>query len=82
MKQYWVFTKKEFVESVRTKKFLVILFVFAIIGILSPFTAKIMPDLIENLNQANIEINLAEPSSYDSLEQFFKNTQQLSLIHI
>lgn len=80
MKQFWVFSKKEIVESVRTKKLLVILFVFAIIGILSPFTAKIMPDLIENLSQVDIEINLAEPNSYDSLEQFFKNTQQMGLL--
>lgn len=80
MKHYCVFLKKEIIESIRTKKLLIVLLVFALFGILNPLTAKITPDIIKSLTPEGQQIQLPEASAIDSLEQFFKNTKQMGLI--
>ncbi len=79
MKQYFVFLKKELLESLRNFKFYLLLTIFTIFGILSPLTAKLMPLIMKMAMPKELNITLPEPSGMDSWQQFFKNIQQLGL---
>lgn len=74
------FTKKEFCGCLRTYKLLIILIVFTFIGMFSPITAKLMPDLMDAFMPDNIHFNLPEPTAFDAWAQFFKNMTQMGLI--
>ncbi|WP_455715776.1 ABC transporter permease [Anaerosporobacter sp.] len=80
MKAYIAFTKKEWMESIRTYKLFILLTVFFILGIMNPITAKITPDLLASLAQEGITISIAEPTAIDSWMQFYKNVPQMGLI--
>ena len=80
MKNYLTFTKKELVESSRTYKLLIMLTVFFIFGMMSPLTAKILPQILSQFMPEGITITLPEPSAIDSWGQFFKNISQMGLI--
>lgn len=80
MRGYRAFLGKEIKEHVRNYKFLILMIVFAIVGLLSPLTAKFLPVIIENLMDENITIILQEPTYIDSWIQFFSNTNQMSFI--
>lgn len=80
---YKAFVRKEFLECIRTYKLFVMLFIFVIFGIMSPFFAKLTPELLSMLsNTEDIQINLQlpEPSALDSYVQFFKNVTQMGLV--
>ena len=49
MTGYGAFVKKEFMEFYRSHKLLIILAVFLLLGMMNPLTAKITPQLVENL---------------------------------
>ncbi|EGQ24193.1 MULTISPECIES: ABC transporter permease [Sporosarcina] len=77
----WVgFFKKEWFESVKTYKLLLVLVIFSILGVLNPFTAKITPVLMENFMPEGAVLNLPEPAALDSWLQFYKNVPQMGLI--
>lgn len=80
MKAYLAFTKKEFVENVRTYKLLIMVIVFLLFGMMNPITAKITPQLLKDFMPSGIQINIAEPTAMDSWAQFFKNVPQMGLI--
>lgn len=80
MKSYLAFTKKEFLESIRTYKLFIMLSVFLLVGMLNPITAKITPKLLESLMPQGISITILEPTALDSWAQFFKNVPQMGLI--
>jgi len=80
MKSYLAFTKKEFCETVRTYKLLIMGAVFLLLGMMNPITAKITPQLLKSFMPAGIEITIAEPTAMDSWAQFFKNVPQMGLI--
>jgi ABC-2 type transport system permease protein len=73
--------KKELNEYLKTSKFYILLFVFVFFAILSPVTAKFMPELIKNLSQG-ISINVPPPTWRDSFIQFSKNLNQIVFIVI
>lgn len=77
MRAYAAFTAKEFTEYTRTYKLLVIGLVFLLFGIMSPLTAKFMPEIVSQFMPAGIEITLTEPAALDSWLQFFKNVSQI-----
>ena len=79
MKKCIVFFKKELFEYSRTYKLLILLIVFGIFGILSPLTAKLMPDILGAL-AAEFSIALPEPTAFDSWAQFFKNISQIGIV--
>ena len=79
MRNYLAFLKKELLESARTYKLLIILIVFFVFGILSPLTAKLLPDIMSSVMTDGIIINLPEPAAIDSWMQFFKNISQMGL---
>lgn len=83
MRGYRTFVKKEFMENLRTHKLFIMIVVFFIFGIMSPLFAKLTPQLLASLSEANgieIPLHLPEPSALDSYTQFFKNIGQMGLI--
>ena len=46
------FLKKEWMELWRTGRFLVLLLVFALLGIMNPAMAKLMPWMMETLSES------------------------------
>ncbi|MFP4385377.1 MAG: ABC transporter permease [Spirochaetia bacterium] len=70
--------KKETMEVVRSYKLLIGLAVFAFFGILSPVTAKYLPQILgsfEEIKQMNIQ--LPEPSYRDAFGQYIQNISQI-----
>ena len=82
MKAYIAFTKKEWMESIRTYRFFILLAVFFILGIMNPITAKITPDILANFAMEGMTITIAEPTAMDSWLQFYKNVPQMGMIVI
>lgn len=80
MTGFSAFLGKEIKEHLRNYRFLILFIVFAIVGLLSPLTAKFLPQLLENLVDDNITIILQDPTYIDSWVQFFSNTNQMSLL--
>jgi len=80
MNYYFAFLKKEFLESIRTYKMLMMLLVFFAFGIMNPLIAKLTPDLLNAITLEGMTITLAEPSAFDSWTQFFKNISQMGVI--
>lgn len=70
---------KEYKELVRTNKIIVLPAVLIFIGILSPISAKVMPELVKHLAQG-INISINPPTIKDSYIQFLKNLNQMVII--
>lgn len=79
MKNFVAFLKKELLESVRTYKLLIILTVFFVFGMMSPLTAKLLPEILSSFMPEGIKITIIEPTAVDAWAQFFKNISQLGL---
>lgn len=80
MNQISAFFKKEVMESVRNFKLFVLLAVFIIIGIISPLTALLMPDIMSMvMEDAGISFDFPPVTALDSYTQFFGNMNQLGL---
>ncbi|GLC29177.1 ABC transporter permease [Clostridium omnivorum] len=80
MRSYIAFTKKEWMDYLRNYKAMILIIVFAILGIMSPLSAKFMPDILKEFMPAGMSIQLPEPSNIDSWTQFFKNVSQMGSI--
>ncbi|MGN0480272.1 MAG: ABC transporter permease subunit, partial [Lachnospiraceae bacterium] len=67
--------KKEFTESIRTKKLLIIMCIFALFGIMNPAIAKLTPVLMETLQNSGMGIVITDMTvdATMSWQQFFKN---------
>lgn len=80
MNQISALFKKEAVESIRNFKLFLLLAVFIIIGIISPLTAYLMPEIMAMvMKDAGIKFELPAVSAVDSYVQFFGNMNQLGL---
>jgi len=80
MKAFGVFTKKELLESVRTYRIIIMLAVFAIIGILSPLTALLMPQILGSIDLGGVIITLPEPTAMDAWGQFYSNIGSMGML--
>ncbi len=80
MKAFIAFTKKEFTESLRTYKLMILLAVFLLFGLMNPLIAKLTPDLLKILETQDISIQLPEPTALDSWVQFYKNVGQMGML--
>jgi len=73
--------RKEFLESWRTHRFLVVVSVLVIFGILSPLTAKFMPEIFKMVSGAEqFAALIPEPSVKDAVDQYIKNISQFALL--
>jgi len=77
MKQLIAFTKKEFTEGYRTGKFLILIIVFVVFGIMNPAVAKLTPWMMnllsDTLKEAGMTVANIEVNAMTSWEQFVKN---------
>ena len=71
MSGYIAFVKKEFTENMKNYRFLILLTVFLIFGIMSAFLAKFTPEILSAL-AADMEMT-SEPVALDAWKQFYKN---------
>ena len=78
MRLFWIQLGKELREQWATRKTLVVLVVMLAFGLISPISARILPDLVASLGQGqNVTIILPKPTTTDALAQFVKNTNQI-----
>ncbi|MCX7795345.1 MAG: hypothetical protein N2380_02340 [bacterium] len=68
--------KKEFYEFKKTGKLIAIIITFLLFSIMSPITAKVMPELIKSIS-SEITIIVPPPTWKDAFLQFFKNLNQM-----
>ncbi|HWT74252.1 MAG TPA: ABC transporter permease [Mobilitalea sp.] len=80
MKGYYAFTKKELLEQLRTFKWLIILSVFFLFGMMSPVLAKLMPDILSGMEVEGMKIVIPDPTAMDAYGQFFKNFTQMGIL--
>ena len=77
MRQLIAFTKKEFIEVVRSGKFLVLIIVFSLFGIMNPAIAKLTPWMMEqfssSLEESGFIITQVTVDALTSWTQFYKN---------
>lgn len=74
--------KKELMEQARTFRLLIILVVLFVVGLISPLTAKYLPEIMRSVSDmpAGIETLLPAPSIASSLEQYVKNLTQFGVL--
>lgn len=77
MRQLVAFTKKEFVEAWRTSKFMILIIVFGLLGIMNPAIAKLTPWLMEtfsdSLKEQGMVISEVAVDAMSSWGQYSKN---------
>ncbi|MGH2486425.1 MAG: ABC transporter permease subunit, partial [Ktedonobacterales bacterium] len=75
MDGFSIFLRKELRESLRTNRLLVTVVSFAILGIISPVTAKYTPELLKAFggNSGGVTIVVPTPTVKDAITQFIKN---------
>jgi len=76
MNSYIAFVKKELIENTRNYRLLIMLVLFLIFGMMSPLSARFMPELFASL-APDLQITIVEPTALDSWIQFYKNVSQL-----
>ena len=79
MKQFIILFKKDLMELFRTKKVLIIGFIFIMFALLSPLMAKMMPELLKSAGNEVMQISMPDATIVDSYGQFVKNLGQLGL---
>ncbi len=82
MRAYTAFLRKEFMEFTRTYKLFILIGVFILLGLMNPFTAKLLPYLYKIMEEQGLVINMPPPSALDSWTQFYGNVPQIGLITI
>lgn len=77
MKPLLAFMKKEYLETVRTGKFIILVLLFVLFGIMNPAIAKLTPWMMEMFSDAMAESGLIvtniQVDAMTSWTQFFKN---------
>src|SRR5258708_12328443 len=75
MDGFAIFLRKELRETLRTNRLLVSVAIFAILGIISPLTAKYTPELLKSLGSGSggVTIILPTPTVQDAIAEFIKN---------
>lgn len=80
MRAFVAFTGKEFIELLRTYKLLILVVVFLFFGMLSPVTAKHLPEILKMAGLDPASLGISNPTAADSFAQFFKNIGQMGLL--
>ncbi|MHC5269583.1 ABC transporter permease subunit [Enterococcus sp. LJL98] len=77
MNQWWAFTKKEWLETWRTRRLLLLLVIFIAFGIMNPLVAKLTPEIMRL--SFGEEFPVLTPTAFDSWTQFYKNISQIGI---
>ena len=73
----WIMIKKEAREAWRSRRFLILLIVFLIFGLMNPLMAKLTPEIMK-MSFGN-QFSVPTPTSLDSWTQFYKNNSQIGI---
>jgi len=69
---------KELQENLKTGRFWILLIIFSFFAIMSPLTARYMPEIFASMSkQQGIEIKIPDPTWLDAISQYVKNISQL-----
>lgn len=82
MKGFLAFTKKEFMEQIRSYKWIIVFCVFFLFGMTSPLLAKLMPDIFSGMDMEGMKIVIPTPTVFDAYTQYFKNMTQMGILII
>lgn len=86
MKQLIAFTKKEFLELIRTGKIYILLIIFTIFGIMNPAFAKLTPWLYDmmadSLKEQGLIIGEVAVTALTSWEQYYKNMSMEFIVFV
>lgn len=75
--------RKELHELWATRKALIALVVMLAFGMISPISAKLLPDLLDSIGEGQqVQIIVPEPTLKDALDQFVKNAQQMLMFMV
>lgn len=80
MSAFATLLRKELVESWRTRRLPVVLVLFAIIGLVSPLTARYLPELLALAVGDQMTIDLPTPTIADAVLQLQKNLAQFGAL--
>lgn len=69
----------EWLRMTRTRRWVVVLAVFAFFGILGPFSARYIGEILERFG-GGVEVTFPEPIPADGIAQYVGNVQQLGLL--
>lgn len=86
MRELIAFTKKEWLEQVRTSRIYVILVMFIMLGIMSPALAKLTPWLFsffaEDFEKQGIVLGVIEVNAMTSWMQYYKNIPMALIVMV
>jgi len=86
MKQLTAFLKKEWIESIRTGKLLILLIVFSVFGIMNPAIAVLTPTLFDmmsdTLAKQGIAVQEMTVDAMTSWEQYYKNAGMYLIVMV
>jgi ABC-2 type transport system permease protein len=84
MRRFLILFKKEMTENIRRRRFLILVLVFVSFAILSPMSAKYMPDLVKLIlsttEAGGLDLTMPPPVPADSYLQFLKNLTQMGVL--
>ncbi|OGO54447.1 MAG: hypothetical protein A2V85_05105 [Chloroflexi bacterium RBG_16_72_14] len=80
MNGFAVLLRKELVESWRTRRLPVVAVLFVIVGMVSPLTARYLPEIMELALGDQLTIPMPTPTPVMALEQLQKNLGQLGAL--
>lgn len=84
MKGAAAFFKKEITELIRTKRLMILMGIFILVGIMNPAVAKLTPLLFEKMSDEfasqGITLSTIKISAFDSWTQFAKNVPMVLIV--
>ncbi len=84
MRRFRILFRKEMTENLRRRRLLVLGIVFLSFAILSPMSAKYMPDLVQwimsTTEGGGLQLTMPPPVPSDSYVQFLKNLTQMGVL--
>ena len=72
----------EYLRLWRTKRWLILVGVYAFFGVLGPQTARYLPEIVENLGGADAITGLPKLTPEDGITQYLGNAQQIGLLAV
>jgi ABC-2 type transport system permease protein len=80
MSGFSILLRKELLEAWRTRRLPVVAVLFLVLGIVSPLTARYLPDIVKALGGGALPIPIPTPVAADALAQLQKNLGQLGAL--
>lgn len=80
MTGFGILLRKEIREQARTMRLVVVVAVFAVLGLLSPVFARYVREIVEAVGGGQIGVVIPDPTVRDAVAQFTKNLGQLGAV--